>query len=208
MIIISNNSKAFHYVISSNLVTFSAFISSILQISFFSQHIYSSLLIPVPCVTLSNFLAVLPSRVPISLIRPLGISVSFHKCQFARISNFTNINYETIQSRCLFRFNAFGCVWRKEFVHPWNKWSMIFAVNPACCRYWAFSQPLSVGQSLTMSTALHNLIFHRDVLQYVLRRVIDVWGQERDVSHRAVSSVRDLWHVVANMRKCVTQRFS
>jgi hypothetical protein len=33
--IISNNSEAFHYLISLNLVTFSAFISSILHFSFF-----------------------------------------------------------------------------------------------------------------------------------------------------------------------------
>jgi len=124
----------------------------------------------VPCVISCNFVAAFPSWAPISLTRPLRIQVfvSFHKCQFARISHFTSINYETTQNRWTFRFKAFACVWWKELVHPWNKWSMIFAVNPACCRYWAFTQPLSVGQSLTMSTALHNLIFHRGLLQYVL----------------------------------------
>ena len=118
--------------------------------------------------------------------------MSFHKCQF------TSLNYETIPNRCMLRFKAFACVWWKELVHPWNKWSMIFAVNPACCRYWAFSQPLSVGQSLTMSTALHNLIFHRGVLQYVLLVEEGHWRLGSRKGRISVSSEHCSWSVTCN----------
>lgn len=151
-----------------------------------------------PHVIWCNFVAVLPPWAPISLIRPLRISVSFHKCQLVRFSNLTSLNYETFQNRCIFRFKAFGCVWRKELVHPWSKWSMTFAVNPACCRYWAFCQPLSVGQSLTMSTALHNLIFHRGVLQYVLLVEEGHWRLGSRKGRISESSEHCSWSVTCN----------